>query len=289
MFTNLTQDHLDFHYDMDSYFRAKLKLFEGLRSGSFAVLNSDDPRSAKIMGVLEVPHLTYGLQSGCEISGSEIQLSPQGTDFVLSTPRWEARAHLRLLGEFNVYNALAAAAVAYHLDYPQEAIISGLESVENVPGRAERVDCGQPFTVLVDYAHTPEALRGVIKLARSVCARGIITIFGCGGERDRAKRAIMGRISGELADVTIITSDNPRGEDPEKIIEDITAGIPAGTKIKKIVDRKEAIKEGLASAEEGDGVIIAGKGHEDYQVVGDQIFRFSDREVAEELLRKTAR
>lgn len=285
VFTNLTQDHLDFHKDMDGYFKAKLKLFEGLEASSFAVLNSDDPRSAQIAKALRAFHLTYGLKESSQISASEIKLSHQGTSFVLSTPRWREKVSLQLLGEFNIYNALAAAGVAYSLDYPAEQIAFGLGSLENVPGRAERVDCGQAFTVLVDYAHTPEALRGIIKLARSLCRRRIITIFGCGGDRDRAKRPLMGKIASELSDLTIVTSDNPRSEAPEKIITDILKGISAGREVLKIPDRKEAIKEGIRLAKEGDGVIIAGKGHEEYLVVGDEIFRFSDKEIAENFLR----
>ncbi len=285
VFTNLTQDHLDFHKDMDSYFKAKLKLFEGLEASSFAVLNSDDPRSTEILKVLQVHHLTYGLKGSSQISASEIKLSHQGTSFVLSTPRWREKVSLQLLGEFNIYNALAAAGVAYSLDYPGEQIAFGLGSLKNVPGRAERVDCGQVFTVLVDYAHTPEALRGIIKLARSVCKRRIITVFGCGGDRDRAKRPLMGKIASELSDLTIVTSDNPRSEDAKKIMADILKGIPAGREVLKIPDRKEAIREGIGLAKEGDGVIIAGKGHEDYQLVGDEIKRFSDKEIAENFLR----
>jgi UDP-N-acetylmuramoyl-L-alanyl-D-glutamate--2,6-diaminopimelate ligase len=285
VFTNLTQDHLDFHRDMESYFRAKLGLFEGLEKDSFGVLNSDDPRSAEIMKVLAVPHLTYGVKESSDICASEIRLSDKGTDFALRTPEWRREVHLELLGEFNVYNALAAAGVAYNLSCPPDRIVSGLASLKNVPGRAERVDRGQPFTVLVDYAHTPEALRGVLNLARSVCNRRIVTIFGCGGDRDRAKRPMMGQIASELSDLTIVTSDNPRSEEPEKIIAEILRGVTPGGDVVTIADRKEAIGEGLKRAERGDCVVIAGKGHEEYQLIGGEVHRFSDRDVAESFLK----
>ena len=263
-FTNLTQDHLDLHGTMEAYFEAKRRLF--LEGRPPAAINVGDSWGRKLAG--DRPDaLTYGYADDAEIRPEALD----GIDF-------------KLKGRFNVENALAALASCRLLEIDDDAIARGLEAVEGVPGRFEAVDEGQPFTVLVDYAHTPDSLENVLTTARELTSGRLICVFGCGGDRDREKRPIMGRIAAELADVPIVTSDNPRSEDPGAIIDEILAGMDGDAEI--VQDRRSAIAHAIETAEPGDVVVIAGKGHEQGQQFRDRTVPFDDREVAREALRR---
>jgi len=276
VWTNLSQDHLDYHHDMESYFAAKATLFEPERC-RLAVLNGDDPWGARLRGAVSVPVVTYGLDDAEGLS-----LGPAGSTF-----RWRGHpVRLPLGGAHNVANALAAAATAEALGIDAAVVAEGLAEVPVVPGRWEVVDAGQPFTVVVDYAHTPDGLEHVLTAARSSvgAAARVIVVFGCGGDRDRSKRPVMAATATRLADVAVLTSDNPRGEDPMAIIDEAAAGAdPAGTLVIE-PDRERAIALALRRAGEGDLVVLAGKGHETGQVVGDRLIPFDDRDVARRLL-----
>ena len=302
VFTNLSQDHLDYHLTMDNYFKAKLKLFTELLRDSgkrdrFALVNLDDPRGHQVASQSAIPPLTYGLKNGTDIRPWEVEMGEWGIRGKIATPKGVVPFDSSLIGEFNLYNIMAAVGVAVALDVPFKAIREGIESLGGVPGRLERVDEGQDFTVLIDYAHTPDALERALKVTRNFCRGRLIVVFGCGGNRDRGKRPIMGRVSAQLADISIITSDNPRLEEPEAIISDILIGFegtgaPELTEIKgarkgyiPIADRGEAIRQAVKMAEAGDLILIAGKGHEDYQVIGNKRVHFDDREEARAAIR----
>jgi len=265
VFTNLTQDHLDLHGTMDAYFEAKRRLFvEGDRPP--AAINVGDEWGRRLAA--DRPDaLTYGF-------AEDAALRPDALEGI----------ELKLRGRFNVENALAAMAGARLLGVDDDAVARGIEAVGGVPGRFESVDEGQPFTVIVDYAHTPDSLENVLATARELSSGRVICVFGCGGDRDREKRPVMGRIAGELADLPIVTSDNPRSEDPRAIIEEIAAG--AEGELEVVPDRRQAIARAIESAEPGDVVVIAGKGHEQGQQFRDRTVPFDDREVAREALRK---
>ena len=273
-FTNLTQDHLDFHPDMEHYYRAKARLFEEAP----AAINIGDPWGRRLAGEASGRVLTYA--RGDDAADVRPQASEIGAggiiSLIASTPRGPLPLDVRLRGGFNVENVLAAVTVAELLELPQEAVRAGVAAVRGVPGRFEAVEAGQPFTVLVDYAHTPDGLENVLNSAREITAGRLICVFGCGGDRDRGKRPQMGGIARRLADVAIVTSDNPRSEDPEAIIAEITAGVAMTTE----PDRRAAIEMAVAMAEPGDVVVIAGKGHEQGQQIGDVVLPFDDREVA---------
>lgn len=287
-FTNLTQDHLDYHQDMDSYRRAKLKLFDQIAGGGdFTVVNCDDPSARYFEEASRVPCYTYGRGGDCR--ASEIQMDASGVRFRLGTPWGKADIKLALLGKHNVSNALCAVAICGGLGLPMEGIAEGVASLECVPGRLEYVEAGQDFLVMVDYAHTEDGLRNVLAAARSICRKRLILVFGCGGDRDRGKRPKMAGAAAELADFSVITSDNPRTEDPERILLDIESGIQYAGKKKDddyivICDRAEAIRRAIEMARTDDVVLIAGKGHEDYQIIGTQRIHFDDREVARHIL-----
>jgi UDP-N-acetylmuramoyl-L-alanyl-D-glutamate--2,6-diaminopimelate ligase len=265
VFTNLSQDHLDLHGTMDAYFDAKRRLFvEGQRPP--AAINVGDEWGRRLAA--DRPDaLTYGF-------AAEAALRPEALDGI----------DLKLRGRFNVENALAAFAGARLLGIDDDAIARGLEALSGVPGRFEAVDEGQPFTVLVDYAHTPDSLENVLGAARELDSGRLICVFGCGGDRDREKRPLMGRIAAELADLAIVTSDNPRSEDPRAIIEEIVAGAERELEVEP--DRREAIARAIEAAEPGDVVVVAGKGHEQGQEFRDRTVPFDDREVAREALRR---
>ena len=265
VFTNLTQDHLDLHGTMEEYFEAKRRLFvEGSRPP--AAINLGDPWGRRLAD--ELPDaLTYGFVPDADL-----------------TPEALAGIDLKLKGRFNVENALAAMAGARLLGIPDGEISAGLERLDGVPGRFESVDEGQPFTVLVDYAHTPDSLENVLQSARGLTGERVLCVFGCGGDRDRGKRPLMGRIAAELADLAIVTSDNPRSEDPRAIIEEILGGAEAELEVEP--DRREAIARAIEAAAPGDVVVIAGKGHEQGQQFRDRTVPFDDREVAREALRR---
>ena len=296
VFTNLTQDHLDFHRDMDDYFAAKLRLFTGLRDRGLkpnakrAIVNLDDPRGAHIKQAVRVPVWTYGLSPAADLRAEDVQLSVSGTTFSLVTPMGTARVTSSLVGEHNVYNALAAIGVGLHEGLSLEAVCRGVASVVNVPGRFERIDAGQGFTVVVDYAHTEDALMRILSAAQRLKTGRIITVFGCGGDRDRTKRPKMGRAAVEGSDIVVLTSDNPRTEDPQAILRDVEVGVKEAlhraphVQYRMVADRREAIFTAVREARSGDMVLIAGKGHEDYQIIGTTKHHFDDREVARDAI-----
>jgi UDP-N-acetylmuramoyl-L-alanyl-D-glutamate--2,6-diaminopimelate ligase len=291
VFTNLTRDHLDFHGDMDSYFAAKRILFESLlRPDGHAVLNLDDDRAAELARVSRGRVWTYSLQRTADLVAEDIRLSLDGTRFRARTPVGRLEVETTLLGRFNVQNVLAALGASLALGLPPDAAQRGIASLRGVPGRMERVSAGQDFTVLVDYAHTDDALKNLLETVRELKPRRLVTVFGCGGDRDRSKRPLMGAVAARLSDVVILTSDNPRTEPPEAILEEIRRGIPparAGD-THVIADRREAITRALEMGREGVVVVIAGKGHETYQVLRDRTVPFDDRLVAREILARLA-
>jgi len=285
VFTNLSRDHLDFHGDMDSYFRAKKRLFDGL-SGvppRMMVLNNDDPRYEELRSIDPSRVISYGMQVAADIRPLNHQFAWEGTDALYKTPLGELNVRTSLMGKPNLLNIAAAIGVGIALNVPADAILRGIHELPNVPGRFEPVSAGQPFRVIVDYAHTDDALGKLMQTARDITEGRLILVFGCGGDRDQTKRPAMGEIAAREGDYTIVTSDNPRSEDPMKIIREIEAGM-SGAEHRVIVDRREAIRAALAEAREGDTVVIAGKGHETYQTIGSKSYAFDDRVVARELL-----
>lgn len=302
VFTNLTQDHLDYHKDMEAYCRAKLLLFERLEGpGRFTVVNADDPSAGRFLAASKVPccrvsvagaHSKGRLESlahSAEYCGAEVRMNASSMRFVAHTPWGSVDVETPLLGTHNVYNALCAIAVCGGLGLPLDGIAEGIASLKSVPGRFERVEAGQDFLVIVDYAHTPDGLRNVLLAAREICRGRVIVVFGCGGDRDKTKRPKMAEAAAELADFTIITSDNPRTESPERILLDIEVGMQrsGGKKYddyETLPDRAEAIRRALSLAKTGDLVLIAGKGHETYQIVGTNRIPFDDRQVARTIL-----
>jgi UDP-N-acetylmuramoyl-L-alanyl-D-glutamate--2,6-diaminopimelate ligase len=280
VFTNLTQDHLDFHGTIERYFDAKRRLFTEERPP--AAVNVDDPYGRRLAEEIgDHDRLTtYGFVDDAELRPEGLELGPRGARFTAGGLELETR----LRGRFNVENVLGAVAAARLLGVPDEAIAHGVKELRGVPGRFEAVDEGQPFAVLVDYAHTPDSLANVLRTARDLVQNRLICVFGCGGDRDRGKRPLMGRIASELADLAIVTSDNPRSEQPEAIIGEIVAG--AGPDIENEPDRREAITRAIETAREGDVVVIAGKGHEQGQQFADRTVPFDDRDVAREALRR---
>ena len=285
VFTNLSRDHLDFHGDMESYFEAKKKLFTG-RTGvkpKLMVLNMDDPRYEDLRSIDPPRVITYGMQLAAEICPSHYHFGWDGTDATYKTPLGELEVHTSLMGKPNLYNIGAAIGVAVGLDIPTGAVQNGLQRLRNVPGRFEPVSAGQPFRVIVDYAHTDDALEKVLRSAREITSGRVIVVFGCGGERDRTKRPVMGEVATRESDYAVVTSDNPRGEDAMEIIREIEGGMK-GARYRVVADRREAIRTALGEAQKGDTVVIAGKGHETYQTIGDRSYAFDDRVVARELL-----
>jgi UDP-N-acetylmuramoyl-L-alanyl-D-glutamate--2,6-diaminopimelate ligase len=284
VFTNLASEHQDYHRDFASYRAAKSLLFEALSPSATAVLNGEDPASSHFASRTAAKIIHYGTNEACAVRASEIECGTSGVSFLLHLPDGgEARIGSPLLGRVNVMNCLAAAAAAHALELPMERIRPGLERVSVVPGRLERVDAGQPFTVLVDYAHTDHALSNVLLNIRSFAGdRRIVTVMGCGGDRDRMKRPRMGRAAAEHSDHVIITSDNPRSEDPLEIVRDILAGLEGSTNFEVVVDRREAIRAAVRWADDTDIVLVAGKGHETYQIVGGVAVPFDDRRVVTE-------
>src|SRR5450755_2931923 len=295
VFTNLTRDHLDYHKTMDEYFAAKRVLFEGCGTDAprAVVTNLDDEYGAKLADFSRKRSavvLTYGWQRG-DFHAENVDINPRGTRFDVITPQEKIAIFSPLIGRVNVYNILAAAAACYARGCDSQAIARGVESLTHVPGRFERVDCGQPFTVVVDYAHTDDALRNLTALAREFVSRGggtarVLTVFGCGGDRDRAKRPLMGEAAGRGSYFVVLTSDNPRSEDPRAIINDSIVGLQkTGVKYSVEVDRRKAIALAINEAEPGDIVLLAGKGHEKVQVSREGSLPFDDVEVARMALR----
>jgi UDP-N-acetylmuramoyl-L-alanyl-D-glutamate--2,6-diaminopimelate ligase len=279
VFTNLTQDHLDFHGTLEAYFDAKRRLFTETRPP--AAVNVGDEHGRRLAEELRGHNelLTFGLLDDADIRPEELELGPRGARFTAAGIELETR----LRGRFNVENVLGAVAAAKLLEIPDDSIAYGVKELRGVPGRFEAVDEGQPFTVLVDYAHTPDSLENVLRTARDLAQNRVLCVFGCGGDRDRGKRPLMGRIATELADVAIVTSDNPRSEEPEAIIAEILEG---ATDAEVEPDRRKAIARAIGEAVEGDVVVVAGKGHEQGQQFADRTIPFDDREVAREALRR---
>jgi UDP-N-acetylmuramoyl-L-alanyl-D-glutamate--2,6-diaminopimelate ligase len=308
VFTNLTQDHLDYHGTMKAYLEAKSILFRGLRPASVAILNADDAASDELRAVTGARVVTFGQSAGADVRLDQVLLSGDGIEATLLigrgvTAAGSAPASLRvrspLLGRPNARNIATAAATALALGVPAPAVARGVAAVSGVPGRLERIDADGPFMVLVDYAHTDDALKNVVAAVRDLGPGRIITVFGCGGNRDRAKRPKMGSAAAAGSDVVVVTSDNPRREDPMRIIEEILPGVrqaltgdpdgrPDPERCVVEPDRREAIGRALALARKGDCVLIAGKGHENYQDLGDRTIPFDDRQVAREFLRQRA-
>ena len=287
VFTNLTRDHLDFHGDMETYFQAKRKLFSDLlRTDGRAVINADDDRAAELAAASRAPVWTFGVERPADFQAEEVALGLEGTRFRVRSPLGTHEVTSGLVGRFNVQNLLAAFAAAAAAGVDAEAALRGLATVTGVPGRLERVTGAPGFTVVVDYAHTDDALKNLLETVRELGPARVITVFGCGGDRDRTKRPLMGAVATRLSDVVIVTSDNPRSEPPEAILEEIQKGMNGGRRAERhaIVDRREAIARALEMARPGDAVVIAGKGHETYQVLRDRTVPFDDRQVARDIL-----
>ncbi|MGG6309924.1 UDP-N-acetylmuramoyl-L-alanyl-D-glutamate--2,6-diaminopimelate ligase [Paenibacillus macerans] len=301
VFTNLTQDHLDYHKTMEDYRGAKALFFSRLGNTypaagderSYAVLNADDPASAFFAKQTAAETVTYGVEHEADVRASGISVTAKGTSFHVDTFRGSADISLRMVGKFNVYNALAAITAALLEGIPLDRIKASLESVKGVEGRVEAVDEGQAFAVIVDYAHTPDGLENVLRTVSEFAQGRVICVFGCGGDRDRTKRPIMGRIAAKYSQHVIVTSDNPRTENPEAILLDIERGlIDDGVpkeRYELVVDRREAIQKAIEMASREDVVLIAGKGHETYQLIGSQVLDFDDRIVAKEAIRGLAK
>ena len=285
LFTNLTQDHLDYHKTFDNYLSAKKLLFSQC---DVAVINHDDPHAEKIMEGLECPIYTTGIHTPASYNASEIDIQTSGVRFLLRTPKGESLIRLHISGLFSIYNAMGAAAMMQQAGFSLEQIVSGLEALKGVAGRLQAVNTnGKPFSVYVDYAHTPDALENVLTTVRAFAKARVLSLFGCGGDRDRAKRPLMGEIGGRHSDYVIITSDNPRSEEPESIVKAIEEGVKkSGAPYTVIVNRREAIAYALTILEENDILVIAGKGHENYQEINGVKHHFDDKEIVEELLRQ---
>jgi UDP-N-acetylmuramoyl-L-alanyl-D-glutamate--2,6-diaminopimelate ligase len=290
IFTNLTQDHLDYHHTMEEYFHAKLILFDNNTCKTeVAVINQDDPSGQRIIEIrrnLNLPAVSYGFDPAADFvirdwtssgSGSEIRILHRGKEITMQTP---------LIGRYNASNICGAFACMKVSNVPEAAIASGISEMQQVPGRLEKIDHKQPYLVIIDYAHTEDALRQLLKTVRPYTRNKLIVLFGCGGERDRGKRPLMGKAAGELADIVILTSDNPRSEDPQVILNDIRGGVEeSGNRNYKIfMDRKDAIAEAIRMAKSGDTLVLAGKGHENYQIIGSEKLHFDEREILAELI-----
>lgn len=293
IFTNLTRDHLDYHLTMENYYDAKKRLFDGRlgEAPASSVINIDDEWGVKLAAELKASGkrvVTFSQMSEADLTADEIDVSLiRGTSFLLRTPGGDRPIISPLVGRPHVYNMLAATAAAIELGYDLDSISEGLLKCAGAPGRFERVSHEGDFAVVVDYAHTDDALLNTLRTARELTPGRVITVFGCGGDRDKTKREPMGRVAGENSELVFITSDNPRTEDPLKIIEEIEVGVrPTATEFYSVSDRRQAIDRAITAAETGDVVIIAGKGHETYQIVGNEKFHFDDREVAKDALSK---
>ncbi len=281
VFTNLTRDHLDFHETMENYMECKAKLFSQSRHG---VINLDDEYGEKMLEKASCPVMTFGLKKDCDLRGENIRLSERGV--ILSTTVGGAPYEIRLgiPGMFSVYNALAATAACLGIGIPMDDILKGLVLAKGVKGRAEVVPIAAPYTVLIDYAHTPDGLENIINTVRGFAKGRVITLFGCGGDRDKTKRPIMGKAAAELSDFAVVTSDNPRTEDPAAIIRDIEVGMTAYKEKYTVVEnRREAIRHAMEIAREGDVIILAGKGHETYQILKDETIEFDERAIVKEI------
>jgi len=299
IFTNLSREHLDYHHTMEEYFLAKKRFFTDVMGGGAAIVNGDDPWGARLLDEIKMPKVAFGMERSCDVSPSDVTLSMDGMNAMIEGQDYGFQISSAMVGKFNLYNILAAVATAISLGIPEEYVQSGVGALETVPGRLERVsEAGEP-SVFVDYAHTGDALEKVLENLSDFKEGRIITVFGCGGDRDRTKRPVMGKIATGLSDLAIITSDNPRTEDPLGIINEIEMGIDAdsnkyspddiingfnGKGYMIVADRRSAIELAVSVAGKSDVILVAGKGHEDYQIMGTRKFPFDDRIVAREAL-----
>ncbi len=291
VFTNLSQDHLDYHETMEKYLQAKGLLFSQLgntydrKKQKIAILNADDDASKQLKRMTSAQIMTYGIENECDVIAKDIRISGKGTQFKIRTLKGEYEVTMKLVGKFSVYNVLAAVTAGIAAGLDEQKMISSVEQLEGVPGRFEVIDEGQPFPVIVDYAHTPDSLENVLTTIQEFAEGDVHVIVGCGGNRDRTKRPLMAQIAVKHSDHAIFTSDNPRTEPPEQILEDMEAGIAKGS-YTSIIDRRAAIETAVNIAKKGDVILIAGKGHETYQIIGDQTIDFDDREVARQAIKQ---
>jgi UDP-N-acetylmuramoyl-L-alanyl-D-glutamate--2,6-diaminopimelate ligase len=290
VFTNLTQDHLDYHGSMEEYFSAKKILFDTLERDAVAITNADDTWGMQIAASSPARTLSYGIAEHANVRASDIRLSIDGSSCALSFNNQQTTMTTPLVGRFNVYNILAAYSTGLALGLSPDTLAAGIRSVKSVRGRFERIASPKGWAAIIDYAHTPDALEKCLRTIHDVLPREgrgrIITVFGAGGDRDRTKRPLMGAVAGQWSDIVIVTSDNPRTEEPQSIIDGIVAGIPRAAQVTREVDRRAAIHSALQQAKAGDVILVAGKGHEDYQVIGKEKIHFSDREIVEEFIRE---
>ncbi len=284
IFTNLTQDHLDYHKDMEAYFQAKSLLFSGLGRNAVAVINVDDAYGRRLIGLTKAKVLTYGIDVAADIRAVDIEYTLSGTVMNIVYPNGQVKLNTRLIGKHNVYNILAAFAQGLAESFPLTVIIAGLEQMRYVPGRLEAIDGAQGYFIFIDYAHTEDGLINVLNSLRAVTKNNIIVVFGCGGDRDRTKRPKMGQAVCQLADYAVVTSDNPRSEDPQAIINEVLGGFTRHN-YEICVDRREAIGRALRMAKPNDIVLLAGKGHENYQVLKEGVIPFDERIIVETYLK----
>jgi UDP-N-acetylmuramoyl-L-alanyl-D-glutamate--2,6-diaminopimelate ligase len=295
VYTNLGRDHLDYHKTIDNYLNAKAKLFSSLNKDSWAVINIDDPYSDQIIKNTKAKIIGYGINivntsnTPFKLKARGIEMSARSMKFFVDAAFFKKRICIetKLIGRYNIYNILGAVGAAFSFGISEDSIKEGIRLTENVSGRLERIDVGQSFNVFVDFAHTPDAMESVLETVRYITKGKLILVFGCGGDRDKEKRPLMGRVAGRMADYTFITSDNSRSEDPFQITSEIEKGFTNKT-YKVIIDRKEAMREAVSIAEKGDSVVIAGKGHENYQIFKNTMIPFSDKDVVFNLLREYA-
>ncbi len=282
--TNVSRDHLDYHASLQDYRLAKSKLLDYLAPEGFAVVNADDAIATSYLRNFAGPALTIGIRKPAEITAEPLEQFQSEQTFLLTAGSDTVPVRTRMIGIHHIYNCLTAAAVGLTYGLDLETVVRGLEAVDYVPGRLQRIECGQPFGVFIDYAHTPDALAGSLQAVRKVTSGRIICVFGAGGDRDRQKRPLMGREAEKLADYAVLTSDNPRHEDPEEIVAELLEGFQRPAAANVIIDRTQAIHWALAQAQPGDCLLIAGKGHEDYQIVGDERVASDDKQIVEEWL-----
>ena len=284
LFTNLGRDHMDFYKNVEDYFKAKAKLFFQIKEDGAAVINYDDPYGQRLMEMTAGRIVTYGLNKEAQVTVLEKSMDIRGTKLLVRTPENSFEVRSKLIGEFNIYNILSAIATAYAMDIPKEAIIAGIGALDKVPGRMQSFEIKPGVLAIIDYAHAPEALKNALITVREITEKRLIVVFGAGGDRDRGKRPIMGQIAEDLADIAIVTSDNPRTEDPQAIINDVLSGMKQPEKRKVIVDRRLAIAEAVKMAQRGDVLLVAGKGHESYQEIKGVRRDFDEEKIIREAL-----
>ncbi len=284
LFTNLGRDHMDFYRSVEDYFSAKAKLFGKVKENGAAVINDDDDYGRRLIKKVQGRVVTYGIAGDAQVTVLQKTMNIQGTKLLIGTPNEKFEVRSKLIGEFNVYNILSAAATAYALGIGKEAVIAGIGALERVPGRMQSFEIKPGVLAIIDYAHAPEALKNALMTVREITEKRLIVVFGAGGDRDRGKRPIMGQIAEELADLVLVTSDNPRTEDPKAIIDEVVSGMKIPQKRKVIVDRRKAIAEAVRIAHKGDVVLVAGKGHESYQEINGVRSEFDEEKIIREAL-----